>query len=69
MYGCGVIVVQNMVSLSNIFAVLHHWIPGSTNRHTIAMERAQIAMRKSLESVSLIIMIIMAMNLKLIRNQ
>ena len=37
MFGCGVTVLQNMASLSNIFAVLRHWIPGSTNRHTIAM--------------------------------
>ena len=37
MFGCGVTVLQNMASSSNIFAVLHHWIPGSTNRHTIAM--------------------------------
>ena len=37
MLGCGVTVLHNMASLSNIFAVLHHWIPGSTNRHTIAM--------------------------------
>ena len=26
-----------MASLSNIFAVLHHWIPRNTTRHTIAM--------------------------------
>ena len=37
MFGCGVTVLQNMASLSKIFAVLRHWIPGSTNRHTIAM--------------------------------
>ena len=37
MFGCGVTVLQNMASSSNIFAVLYHWIPGSTNRHTIAM--------------------------------
>ena len=37
MFGCGVTVLQNMASLSNIFVVLRHWIPGSTNRHTIAM--------------------------------
>ena len=39
MFGCGdtVAVLQNMESSSNIFAVLRHWIPGSTNHHTIAM--------------------------------
>ena len=37
MLGCGATVLQNMASLSNIFAALCHWIPGSTNRHTIAM--------------------------------
>ena len=37
MYGCGVTVPHNMVSSSNIFAVLHHWIPRSINCHTIAM--------------------------------
>ena len=37
MFGCGVTVLQNMASLSNIFVVLRHWIPGSTNHHTIAM--------------------------------
>ena len=37
MFGSGVTVLQNMASLSNIFAILRHWIPGSTNRHTIAM--------------------------------
>ena len=29
--------MQNMASLSNIFAVLCHWIYGSTNCRTIAM--------------------------------
>ena len=37
MFSCGVTVLQNMVSSSNIFAVLHHWIPGSINHHTMAM--------------------------------
>ena len=37
MFGCGVIVLQNMASSSNKFAVLCHWIPGSTNRHTITV--------------------------------
>ena len=26
-----------MAISSNIFAVLRHWVPGSTNRHTIVM--------------------------------
>ena len=39
MFSCGVTVQQNMASLSNIFAVLRHWIPGSTNRHTTAMAK------------------------------
>ena len=37
MFGSGVTVLQNMASSSNIFAILRHWIPGSTNHHTIAM--------------------------------
>ena len=37
MFGCGVTVLQNMASSSNIFVVLRHLIPRSTNRHTIAM--------------------------------
>ena len=37
MFGSGVTVLQNMASSSNIFAILSHWIPGSTNRHTITM--------------------------------
>ena len=37
MFGYGVTVLQNMASLSNVFAVLRHWISGSTRRHTIAM--------------------------------
>ena len=37
MFGCGVTVQQNIAGLSNIIVVLHHWILGSTNRHTIAM--------------------------------
>ena len=37
MYGCGVTALKNMVSSSNIFVVLCHWIPGSTNHHIIAM--------------------------------
>ena len=48
MFGYGVTVLQNMVSSSNMFAVLHHWIPGSTNRHTIAMaEKANCNEKKS----------------------
>ena len=35
MFGRGVIVLQNMASLSSIVVVLRYWIPGS--RHTIAM--------------------------------
>ena len=37
MFGCGVTVLQNMVSSSNMIAILRHWIPGSINRHTIAV--------------------------------
>ena len=48
MFGCGVTVLQSMVSTSNIFAVLRHWIPGSTNCHTIAMaEKANCDEKKS----------------------
>ena len=48
MFGCGVTVLQNMVSSSNMFAVLRHWIPGGTNRHTIAMaEKANCNEKKS----------------------
>ena len=48
MYACGATVLQNMVSSSNIFAVLRYWIPGSTNRHTIAMaEKAYCNDKKS----------------------
>ena len=36
MFDCGIIVLQNKVSLSKIFVVLHH-IPGSINYHTNAM--------------------------------
>ena len=37
MFGCGVTLLQNIASLSNIFAVLCHWISGNTNHHAIAM--------------------------------
>ena len=48
MFGCGVTVLQSMVSSSNIFAVLRHWIPGSINRHTIAVvEKANCNGKKS----------------------
>ena len=50
MFGCGVTVLQNVVSSSNIlnFAVLRHWIPRSINRHTIAMaEKANCDKKKS----------------------
>ena len=36
MFGCGVTILQNIASSSIIFVVLRHWIPGSTNCHTIA---------------------------------
>ena len=49
---------------SNILAVLRHWIPRSTNRHTIAMAEKANCNEKSWESVSLMIMIIMVVNLK-----
>ena len=35
-----------MVSSSNIFAVLHHWIPESTNCHTIAMAEKETCNKK-----------------------
>ena len=35
MFSCGVTVLQNMASLSNIFVVLRYWIPGSTSCHTM----------------------------------
>ena len=45
MFGCGVTV---LVSSSNIFAVLRHWIPESINRHTIAVvEKANCYGKKS----------------------
>ena len=48
MFGCGVTVLQNMVSSSNVFAVLHHWIPVSINHHTIAVaEKANCDEKKS----------------------
>ena len=38
----------NMVSSSNIFVVLRHWIPRSINCHTIAMaEKANCDKKKS----------------------
>ena len=64
MFGCGVTVLQNMVSSSNIFAVLCHWIPGSINRHTIAMAEKANCDKRSRESVSLTTIIIMVVNLK-----
>ena len=48
MFSCGVIVLQSMVSSSNIFVALCHWIPGSINRHTIAeVEKANCNGKKS----------------------
>ena len=38
--------------LSNILAVLRHWIPASTNHHTIATAEKTNCNEKSLESVS-----------------
>ena len=46
-------VLQNVASSSNIFGVLRHWIPGSTNCHKLQWQRRKIVMRKCLESVSL----------------
>ena len=37
MFGCGVTVLQNIAHSFNIFAVLCHCIPVSTNCHTIGM--------------------------------
>ena len=37
-----------MVNSNNIFAVLHHWIPGSTTHHTISMaEKTNYNTKKS----------------------
>ena len=48
MIGCGVTVLQNMEVQVKVFAVLRHWIPGSTNRYTIAMaEKANCNEKKS----------------------
>ena len=66
MFGCGVTVWQNMESSSNIFAGLHHQIPRSTSCHTISMTEK---VRISRESVSSMIVILVVMNLKLIRNR
>ena len=66
MFGCRVTVLQNMVCSNNILAVLRHWIPRSTNCLTIAIAEKANYNKKSLESVSLMIMIIMVVNLKLI---
>ena len=66
MYDCGITVLQNMVCSSNTFVVLCHRIPRSTNHHTIAMVEKANCNEESLESVSLLIMIIMAVDLKLI---
>ena len=38
MFGCGVTVLQNMVSSSDIFAVLHHLIPGNTLGSAIQLQ-------------------------------
>ena len=47
-FGCGVTVLQNMVSSSEHICGLRHWIPGSTNCHTIAMaEKANCNEKKS----------------------
>ena len=47
MFGCEVTVLQNIISLSNIFAVLRYWIPESIN-HTIAVaEKANCNGKKS----------------------
>ena len=48
MFGCGVTVLQYMLSSSNISVVLHHWIPRSTNRHTIAMAEKENCNKKKL---------------------
>ena len=64
MFGCGVTVLQNMASSSNIFVVLHYWIPGSTNRHTIAMtENVNYNENKSRICI-LMMVIIVAVNLR-----
>ena len=48
MFGCGVAVLQYMLSSSNMSAVLHYWIPRSTNRHTIAMAEKENCNEKKL---------------------
>ena len=65
MFGCAVTVLQNMASSSNIFLILHQWIPGSTKWHTIA-----IANTVSYNEKKSRICVTAAVNLKLIyRNK
>ena len=69
MFGCGVTVLQNMASLSNIFVALRHWIPGSTNHHTTAMAEKVNYSESMPRILSLMIAITVVVNLKLIRNR
>ena len=69
MFGCGVTVLQNMESSSNIFAGLHHRIARSTNCHTISMAEKVNYSKISREFVSSVIVILVVTNLKLIRNR
>ena len=68
-FGCGVTVLQNMASLSNIFAVLRHWMPRSTSCHTIAMMEKVNYNENKPRICIFMIAIIVAVNLKLIRNK
>ena len=69
MFGCGVAILQSMASLYNIFAVVRHWVPGSTNCHTIAMAKKENCNENKPRILSLMIAIIVSVNLKLIRNR
>ena len=69
MFGCGVTVLQNMASLSSTVAVVHHWIPGFINCHTIAMAE-EVNYNENKPRIYIFNdVIIVAVNLKLIRNR
>ena len=58
-----------MVSSSNTFALLHYWIAGSTNNLTIAVAEKANYNQKELRIYVFNDLIIMAVNLKQIRNK
>lgn len=66
MYGCRVTALYNLVNSCKIFVALCHWIPKSTNHLTIVLAEK---VRKSQKSLPVMIMIIVAVNLKLIMNK